>query len=291
MDLNSKEILIFIAILPVVLILLFIYNKDKEKEPIGLLIKFFTLGITSCFLVLAISDGMKFLFPFFAKDTAEMTFMEVMIYSFIGVALVEEISKWIMVYFNGYNNKEFDELYDIMVYSVFVSLGFAFFENILYVLNSGTLKLALLRAVSAVPGHACDAIFMGYYLSLAKECHYRGRSNLESKYKRLSIIMPAILHGIYDFCLMSGMEIFIYVFLIFVVYLYVISIGKVMKLAKANRKMGYRKQTNNNQQVTIKVQQPINTYTQYNTGVYTCRNCGTQFTGSYECPRCGNRVG
>ena len=45
----------------------------------------------------------------------------------------------------------------------------SYFANIFYVLKLGTISVALLRAVSAIPGHACDAVFMGYYLSLAKQ--------------------------------------------------------------------------------------------------------------------------
>ena len=34
-----------------------------------------------------------------------------------------------MSYYIGYKSKEFDEFYDIVVYAVFVALGFAAFEK------------------------------------------------------------------------------------------------------------------------------------------------------------------
>lgn len=41
--------LIGVAILPVVILLIFIYRKDKqEKEPIGMLLKAFFFGVLSC---------------------------------------------------------------------------------------------------------------------------------------------------------------------------------------------------------------------------------------------------
>ena len=55
----------------------------------------------------------------------------------------------------------------MIVYASFVALGFACFENILYVSDSGIVT-GLIRAVTAVPGHVCDGILMGSYLALAK---------------------------------------------------------------------------------------------------------------------------
>ena len=245
-----------------ILILIFIYNKDKTKEPFGLLIKFFGLGILSCFLVILVSFGLE-KFLSFMNHTNQSSFADTILYCFIGVALVEEVCKWIMVYLSGYNNKEFDEVYDIVVYSVFVSLGFAFFENIVYVFGNMDFLTAILRAVSAVPGHACDAIFMGYYLSVAKICSTRNSKELERKNIFLSIAIPALLHGIYDFCLMSGYDIFVFVFLIFVVILYKLSISKLNEIALANKK--------------------IKDDTTF------CSNCGARVEGQF-CERCGKPI-
>lgn len=226
--------LLLLSILPVLLILLFVYKKDKNKEPLLLLFIFFCSGIFSCFLVLQTSNVLATFLPFMNMSVESMGFFDTLLYTFIGVALVEEICKWIMVYFIGYYHKEFEEMYDILVYAVFVSLGFAFYENIMYVLALGDLKTVLLRAISAIPGHACDAIFMGYYLSVAKIFRYKRKKDLEKNNIYLSIIVPALLHGIYDFCLLSGYRIFIFVFIFFVTYLYIISYDKIKEMARLN---------------------------------------------------------
>ena len=266
--------LLFLAILPVVLILMFVYKKDKEKEPISLLIGFFALGIFSCFLVLNVSDILSLFMPFMDKELSNMTFNEVFLYAFICVALTEEVCKWVMVYFKGYNHKEFDELYDILVYSIFVSLGFAFFENILYVFNLGTISAAILRAVSAIPGHACDAVFMGYYLSLAKQCKILKKPSKEKKYLWMSVLVPALLHGIYDFCLMSGKIMFVLIFIVFVVFLYIISISKLNKLAKVNKR------------IKLKPVQTVNQNTNMQQQISYCKNCGEKLMGKF-CTKCG----
>ena len=282
---SSKGLLLFFAVLPVVLILAFVYKKDKDKEPLMLLLSFFFKGIFSCFLVLMISKILGAFLPFMNKEVNMMTFTEVFLYAFVGVALVEEFCKWLMVYFGGYNHREFDEIYDILVYSIFVSLGFAFFENLLYVFNSGSLSIAILRAVSAIPGHACDAVFMGYYLSMAKQCRILKKFDKEKSFLVKSIFIPAVLHGIYDFCLMSGRILFVLVFLVFVVYLYVISIKKLNKLSGSNRSLNIflrRPQPAGMGQMGVQQVAP-----QQNNNNF-CTGCGTRLTGPF-CTKCGKR--
>lgn len=282
---GSKGLLLFFSVLPVVLILVFVYKKDKDKEPLMLLLSFFFKGIFSCFLVLTISEILGAFLPFMNKEVNMMTFNEVFLYAFFGVALVEEFCKWLMVYFGGYNHREFDEVYDILVYSIFVSLGFAFFENLMYVFSSGSLSIAILRAVSAIPGHACDAVFMGYYLSMAKQCRVLKKFDKEKSFLVKSLFIPAILHGIYDFCLMSGRMLFVSVFLVFVVYLYVVSIKKLNKLSGSNRSLNiFSKRPHPAGMGQMGVQQVA---PQQNNNNF-CTRCGTRLSGPF-CTKCGKR--
>lgn len=292
-------ILLFLAGFPVGLIIAFVYMKDKNREPTELLISLFLLGILSCFLVLLISGILEEFIPFMAKDYHKMSPVEILLYSFFGVALIEEICKWIMVYFKGYNNKEFDEVYDIIVYAVCVSLGFAFFENLMYIIGTdgSVLGVAMLRGLSAVPGHACDAIFMGYYLSLAKQYQYKKDYNNEKKYIILSIIIPAILHGIYDYCLMSGILVLILVFLVFIVFLYTISIKKLKEMSQNNKVLEEEvvveeKVIENNgnevvEELLIEEKTIPNQPTSMPLPNY-CSKCGHKITGPY-CSNCGAR--
>lgn len=254
--------LIFLAALPVILICLYIYKKDKNKEPVKLLIKLFLFGILSCFLVFIISEVMIKVIPFFGKDVDNMNLLETLLYSFVGVALVEEFCKWIFVYKVGYNNKEFDEVYDVIVYSIFVSLGFAFFENILYIFNTNSIAVGISRALLAVPGHACDAVFMGYYLSSAKLYQKFSDKNNERKHIIKSILVPTVLHGIYDFCIFANQYIFLIIFIVFVINLYIFSIKKIKDISKTNKKIFYK----NN----------------------FCPQCGEKVVGNF-CPNCGTR--
>lgn len=252
-------ILLFFAILPFILLLSYVYKKDNNKEPFKLLIILFLLGIASCFLVLLISFLLKLFLPFM-DTTGRSSFIDVMLYAFLGVGLVEELCKWLMVYLFGYRSKYFDEIYDIIVYSIFVSLGFAFFENILYVLLNQKLTLAFTRGVFSIPGHACFALFMGYYLCIAKVCHIKGKNNSKTKNLILSIIVPSLLHGIFDFCLMSGYKLFMFSFIIFIVILFIISIKKINEMSDYSNILKSKNRF--------------------------CKNCGALLNGQF-CSECG----
>ena len=272
-------ILLFLAIIPVVIICTYIYRKDKNKEPGNLLVKLFGLGIASCFLVLILSSIVFKIFPFMQNEVEQMNFFETMAYAFIGVALIEELCKWYMTYKGAYSHNEYDEVYDGIVYAVYVSLGFAFFENILYVLGNNSISVGISRGLLAVPGHACDAVFMGYYLSLAKMYSYKGNKKQEKKSLILSIIVPTILHGIYDFCLFSQIDILLLIFFIFVITIYILSIKKIKQLS------GQSKPKAETNQAAI--------YPQYNNQPPQqqrfCPNCGIQVGDSNFCRNCGTR--
>lgn len=257
----AELILFTISSLPVFLLGMFIYKKDRNKEPLKLLVKLFVGGILSCFLVLIVSGILGALFPILSADASTLNLFELIIYVFIGVALVEECCKWIFAYKFSYDDKHFDEIYDMIVYTVFVALGFAFFENLLYVYENGIMT-GIIRAISAVPGHACDGVFMGYYLGLAKQAHINNRKDLNTKYIILSILVPTILHGIYDYCLFTGKAIFIIMFFVFVILLYIYAIKKIKKMSSINGKMKY-----------------IDNY---------CPNCGIKVESNF-CPKCGRK--
>lgn len=259
---ENPTLILFFTVLPVLLLLIFVYNSDREKEPFKLLLQMFILGMISSGIVLLFSEGIRIIFPFMGKKLSEHTFLETIMYAFLGVALLEELCKWVMLYFRGYNHQEFDEVYDIIVYAVFVSLGFAFVENAAYVMVRGTLKTALLRAISSVPGHACDAVFMGYFLSLAKQSHYKQNNKLEKKYIVLSILVPALLHGIYDYCLMSKVDYLMYIFVVFIVLLYYKAFTTLRCVSKENKELVLKHNF--------------------------CKSCGFKVTGDV-CPKCGMR--
>ena len=229
-------ILIIVSILPAIIIGFYAYKIDKRKEPIPLLLLMFFMGVTSSIAVLGISTVLEFINPAFAKSTDSMNFLELFVKVFFEIAFVEEICKWTVIYLLGYKNKEYDESYDIIVYAIFVALGFASLENLIYVLNANSVHLAFQRGLFAIPGHVAYGIFMSYYLTVAK-IHNVRRDNLEFMALVKSILIPVIIHGIYDFCVFTNNTLFTVLFYIFVVVLFAISFLKLRNLANSNANM------------------------------------------------------
>ncbi len=188
-------ILLTLALAPVAAIIIFIYIKDKyDKEPKRLLAKAFFLGILS--IIPAVIGG-QLVGGFFDSDGGTQNPLVTAVYAFIVVALTEEFGKFIFL--NGVlsKSKHFDEPFDGIIYGVMVGMGFAAFENILYVVDGG-LGVALLRMFTAIPAHALFGIAMGYYVGLAK-------FDPKNKNKLLAqgLFSAVLLHGVYDFFLMQ----------------------------------------------------------------------------------------
>lgn len=232
-------LLLFISILPVYLVGRYVYRKDDVREPKGLVTKLFFSGLGAFGLTIVVTIILAFVFPSLLSETMDTDLVSLFFHVFFGVALVEEFSKWIFLYKISYNNEEFDQVYDMIVYAVFVALGFACIENIFYVFEHG-FGTGVIRGLLAVPGHACDGVFMGYYLSMAKVADIKG--DLVSKKNNIlfSILVPVLLHGFYDFCLFSQRFLFLGLFFIFIICLYVVVIDKVKKVSKSYGKFKYR---------------------------------------------------
>lgn len=184
-------LLISFAVAPVAAIIAFIYWKDThDREPVGLLIKAFFMGVASTLITLILSLVIAQFFVYRSDRVLDM-----FIHSFFGVALVEELSKFIFIAGVLYRSKYFDEPYDGIMYAVMVGMGFAGFENVLYVLQGGV-GTAITRAFTAVPAHATFAVVMGYYMGLQKF-----KPNPKHPYMLYGLIGAILLHGFYNFFL------------------------------------------------------------------------------------------
>jgi len=187
-------VLLISSITPVAVFLYLIYNKDHVKEPPMLLTKCFFGGILAIILTLILVIPISLLESLFAGD-----FLKSFYDAFLTAALPEEFSKFIILYWIIWRSKEFDHHYDGIIYAVFVSLGFALVENIMYVFSDeGGMQVAIMRAILAVPGHGFFAVIMGYYFSIAR--FHEGTE--KNRLLMTSLLMAVFFHGVYDFILM-----------------------------------------------------------------------------------------
>lgn len=211
--------IISLALAPGIAIGLYIYLKDKhEREPVGLLIQSFFFGAISIVITLILSLVIDLFVTINEEDVSEQA-----VHAFFIVALVEEFSKFIFVRGVLYRNKNFNEPFDGIVYSVMVGMGFATFENVVYVIDNG-LGTAVLRMFTAVPAHAIFAILMGYYLGKAKFEHKK------SYYSIYALAVATLFHGAYDYFLFISFVPGIWVGAVFALVLGIVLSRKAIKI-------------------------------------------------------------
>lgn len=198
------------ALAPSAALLYYFYTRDKyEKEPRRMLLKAFLLGGGLVIPVLFVEIALNIF------DNSELNLLTAGYTAFVVAGLVEESFKFLLFFLYIWKAREFNEMYDGIVYSVFISLGFATVENLAYVLSTG-FDTALVRSFTAVPAHALFAVAMGYYLGIAKFV----KPQFRQKYIWFAFIAPILLHGIYDFILFSQKFYMLLLFLPYMMYLW-----------------------------------------------------------------------
>lgn len=235
MNYGKTDLLILLAMLPSIIIGFIIYKKDIiEKEPIRLLIKLFVFGMLSTGVALFLEIYAEKIFAFSLNPGV----INVLFRSFIVISLSEELVKWLFTYVICWRDKNFNYTYDAIVYCVFISLGFATLENIIAVLsNDGGFALALQRGLITVPAHAFFGIISGYYMGLAKKCELRGWIRKSKKNLILSLILPVLIHGLFDSLLFMSSKLSLTLVTTLIIYLYFTSYSKVIRTASENKKI------------------------------------------------------
>lgn len=227
--------LMALAVIPGLLIIIYVYRKDKvEKEPIGLIIKLIVFGAISCIAAGYIEAFEDSMLPEYPKGSLEYALQT----SFLEAALVEEIVKFLALRFGSWKHPSFNYRFDGVVYGVSAAVGFAIYENVMYVATYG-FQTAVVRAFTAVPLHAFCGVFMGVFYAYAKKASILGRGGTKSFFILLSLIVPMTIHGIYDTLAFLGTEQSTYMLLAFVVILYIAAIRTIKKLSKADFHAGF----------------------------------------------------
>lgn len=214
------------ALLPALFLMRYIYRKDTiEKEPKGMLVGLVFLGVAAAVVAIIFESlGTNLLSRYLEEDDPAYT----IVMAFLIVAVVEEGAKYLFLLWRTWRDPNFNFRFDGIVYAVFVSLGFAAFENISYVMGYG-LTTAVARALLAIPAHMGFAVFMGYFYARAKRCHDEG--NVRGRRLNLwaSFLVAVFLHGFYDACALLGTLLSTLLFVAFVIAMYIIVIRMVKK--------------------------------------------------------------
>ena len=216
-----KIYLLILALIPVGCFIGWIYYKDKyEREPPIKLVEYFVLGILVSILAIFIELYLSKLNNFNGILSNIYT-------AFFVAALTEEGLKSIILIPMILREKNFNEKLDGIIYSIFLSLGFATIENIIYLMRERIdllFSLSITRGLISIPSHIMFAITMGYYISKYKFDKYN-----KKKYLYFAVIIPILLHGVFDFILMIGYRWAIIVFVVYLIFLWKINLDKLDK--------------------------------------------------------------
>lgn len=178
---------------PILFMLLTYWMDRRQPEPLLQLLKAMSLGGVVALLSLSFTSVLNY-----AEwiNVGDITLWNHLKQAFLGAALPEEMSKLIMLWILLKNNKYFDEFLDGVVYAVFIAMGFAAVENICYALTNPMEwdSVIMGRSILSVPAHFCYAAVMG-------TCYSFWRFRGERMYICLTIIIPVLLHGVFDLCL------------------------------------------------------------------------------------------
>ena len=214
-----KIYILILAILPVSIFVGWIYFKDKyEKEPPIKLIEYFLLGILVSILAIVLE-------LYFSKLNIFSGTIGALYTAFFVAAFTEEGLKSIILIPILLKDKDFNEKLDGIIYSIFLSLGFATIENIIYLMRERldlSFELGITRGLISI----LFAITMGYYISKYK---FAKDDDKKNKYLIYAIIMPILLHGVFDFILMIGYRWAIIVFIVYIIFLWKINLDKLDK--------------------------------------------------------------
>lgn len=230
-----KLSLLILSIAPTIVFILWFYIKDKyDKEPIMLLCKFFVLGAFISVIAIIAED--------FLIDINRYDGYSYLLYmSFIVAAFTEEGLKALVLIPNLLREKNFNEKLDGIIYSIFLSLGFATVENIIYILfeeSKTAFEVGIIRAVISVPAHIMFAITMGYYISKYK---FSSSAVKKREYMFMAVLVPILLHGIFDFIAMIEYKFSFIVFFIYIILLWKINLDKVDEYSNNSRKRFFKK--------------------------------------------------
>ena len=150
------------------------------------------------------------------RRTFNTSFQTTAVIDALMVGLVEEGTKYLMLRKFSWKNRNFNYRFDGIVYAVFVSLGFAALENVIYVFSYG-LDIAFTRAILTIPAHMGFSVYMGYFYGRAKiaeQTRNRNgcRNNLWAGY-----LIAVLMHTIYDGTIMMDTDFSYILFISFVI--------------------------------------------------------------------------
>jgi RsiW-degrading membrane proteinase PrsW (M82 family) len=192
--------IVAVILAPALLWLVYHVWKDRQRpEPVRFLLVAYVLGIGAGWLGLHVYEWIGRLgLTADPQGLAEQSPLQFLVYALLVVGPLEEAAKFLPFALVCLRLRAFDEEIDGVVYASAVALGFASFENFVYMRFLEGVEL-FARAVASPITHALFASIWGYASARAK---LRGTS--VARAALLALVVAALAHGLYDFLLLAA---------------------------------------------------------------------------------------
>ncbi len=170
------------------LIFFLIYRKRGRERYQKLITAFFwgmfSIVIVSLFQYIAYSFGLN---P--SKNLRQNIF-----YSFMVMGIGSELGKYLVLRYVYFPKDTFKGPIDGIVYSVFISMGFATVGNILYFTLPFFDEINFDYAITVVVANLFFAVIMGFFVGIAKSRHNKFVDTMTG------LFGASIFHALYFFC-------------------------------------------------------------------------------------------
>lgn len=188
------------AVAPALLALWLVIAAEESPVP--------PLRVWAAFLLGAASISLLGLAraPFAALLTlSETPWVEIAVRALFGIAAPEEIVKILVILAVSVRRPPLSDPMDSVVYGAAAGLGFAAYENLIYLHQYPDMwkSLAVMRSVLTVPLHGALGIIAGAYIAISRSggalgAHRGGRDIARIRALALIVLAPVMLHAAFD---------------------------------------------------------------------------------------------
>lgn len=190
MEIHYILSLLFAPFLAAVAYFIIMVKRGKDRYP-GLIAMFF-LGMLSIVIV----SLFQFIAHRFGLDVFT-NLRRIIFYSVVVMGLGSELGKYLILRYNAFPKVSFNGPLDGIVYSAFISLGFAFMGNVLYFILPFYIEIDFLYAYTVVLANLFFAVIMGFFVGMGK--------SRENKFvdSMTGLVGATFFHALYNFCFLT----------------------------------------------------------------------------------------
>lgn len=215
------------GILPAVLWLFFWLREDRlHPEPKRLIFLSFVLGMAAVAVVL----------PF---EQLSLRLLSGTGFVILSWALIEEVFKYVAAYLGGLRTKALDEPIDAPIYLVTAALGFAAFENVLFLLAplvGGDALLGLvtgnIRFIGSTLLHTISSGAIGVAIALS---FYKPKA-VKLAYLSAGFVLAVLLHTLFNYFILERSNesvLIVFSFVWLAVILLILFLEKIKRIRKS----------------------------------------------------------